>query len=67
VKAYAAEVATFGVRANIVDPGVVRTDMRAQAFPGEDPKTLPPPEAITEVFVTLAEPSCRRNGQIVAA
>lgn len=67
VKAYAAEVATFGVRANLVDPGVVRTAMRAQAFPGEKPETLPAPEAITEVFVTLAEPSCRRNGQIVAA
>jgi NAD(P)-dependent dehydrogenase (short-subunit alcohol dehydrogenase family) len=67
VRTYAAEVAEFGVRANIVDPGVVRTAMRAQAFPGEDPTTLPPPEAITEVFVTLAEPSCRRNGQIVQA
>jgi NAD(P)-dependent dehydrogenase (short-subunit alcohol dehydrogenase family) len=67
VRTYAAEVGEFGVRANIVDPGVVRTAMRAQAFPGEDPMTLPPPEAITEVFVTLAEPSCRRNGQLVQA
>jgi len=67
VRTYAAEVAEFGLRANIVDPGVVRTAMRAQAFPGEDPMTLPPPEAITEIFVTLAEPSCRRNGQVVQA
>jgi len=67
VRTYAAEVGEFGVRANIVDPGVVRTDMRAQAFPGEDPMTLPPPEAITEAFVALAEPSCRRNGQLVHA
>jgi NAD(P)-dependent dehydrogenase (short-subunit alcohol dehydrogenase family) len=67
VRTYAAEVAEFGVKANLVDPGVVRTDMRAQAFPGEDPMTLPPPEAITEIFLTLAEPSCRRNGQIVPA
>lgn len=67
VRTYAAEVGEFGVRANIVDPGVVRTEMRAQAFPGEDPMTLRPPEAITEAFVALAEPSCRRNGQIVQA
>jgi len=67
VKTYAAEVASFGIRANLVDPGVVRTALRAQAFPGEDPQTLPTPEAVTEVFVTLAEPSCRRNGQIVPA
>jgi NAD(P)-dependent dehydrogenase (short-subunit alcohol dehydrogenase family) len=65
VKTYAAEVAKFGLRANLVDPGVIRTAMRAQAFPGEDPQTLPAPEAITEVFVSLAEPSCRRNGQVV--
>ena len=67
MKTYAAEVASFGIRANLVDPGVIRTAMRAEAFPGEDPLTLPPPEAVTEVFVTLAEPSCRRNGQIVQA
>ncbi len=67
VRTYAAEVAEFGVRANVVDPGIVRTAMRAQAFPGEDPMTLPPPEAITEIFLTLAEPSCRQNGQVVRA
>jgi NAD(P)-dependent dehydrogenase (short-subunit alcohol dehydrogenase family) len=67
VRTYAAEMATFGVKANAVDPGVVRTAMRAQAFPGEDPLKLPPPEAITDIFVTLAEPSCRQNGQIVHA
>ena len=67
VRTYAAEVAEFGVKANAVDPGVVRTAMRAQAFPGEDPLTLPAPEAITDIFVTLAEPGCRRNGQIVPA
>lgn len=67
VRTYAAEVAEFGVKANVVDPGVVRTAMRAQAFPGEDPMTLPPPEAITEIFLSLAEPSCRRNGQVVHA
>lgn len=67
VRTYAAEVAEFGVKANAVDPGVIRTAMRAQAFPGEDPMRLPPPEAITDIFVSLAEPSCRRNGQIVPA
>jgi NAD(P)-dependent dehydrogenase (short-subunit alcohol dehydrogenase family) len=67
VRTYAAEVAAFGIKANAVDPGVIRTAMRAQAFPGEDPMTLPPPEAITDIFVSLAEPACRRNGQVVHA
>ena len=41
--------------------------MRAQAFPGEDPATLPPPEAVTDIFVDLAESDCERTGEIVHA
>jgi len=67
VRVYAAEVAKTAVRANLVDPGVVRTRMRAQAMPGEDPATLQAPEAITDVFVDLAEASCQRNGEVVPA
>ena len=66
-KTYAAEVERTPVRVNIVDPGVVRTRMRAEAFPGEDPMTLPAPEDITAVFVELGAAKCRRNGEIVSA
>lgn len=51
---YAAEVKTTPIRVNLLDPGAVRTRMRAKAFPGEDPGTLPAPEAIADWFVTLA-------------
>jgi NAD(P)-dependent dehydrogenase (short-subunit alcohol dehydrogenase family) len=51
---YAAEVKNTNIRVNIIDPGVVATRMRAQAFPGEDATQLPKPEAITEYFVRLA-------------
>ena len=64
---YAAEVAKTGVRVNLVNPGPTRTRMRAQAFPGEDPKTLPPPEALTDTFVALAEPSFDGHGLWIAA
>lgn len=67
VKTYAAELAKTNVRANLLDPGVVATRMRAQAFPGEDPATLRPPEAITETFVQLAEAACSLNGEVVRA
>ena len=53
------------MRANLIDPGVVRTAMRREGFPGEDPDTLPAPEAITETFVKLAEPGCMRSGEVV--
>ena len=67
VKTYAAELAKTEVRANLIDPGAVRTAMRAKAFPGEDPQSLPAPEEITERFVELAEARCARNGEVVRA
>ena len=65
VLCYAAEVTKTPLRVNLIDPGRVRTAMRARAYPGEDPNTLPPPEAITDTFVELAEPGCRHHGEIV--
>ena len=62
---YAEEVAKTNIRVNIVDPGVVRTGMRAAAMPGEDPETLPPPEAVTGTFIALASPQCNRHGEVV--
>lgn len=55
VNAYGAEVAHLGMGVTLVDPGIVRTEMRAAAFPGEKPDTLPTPESITDVFVELTE------------
>ena len=64
---YAAEVAKTSVRVNLLDPGEIRTRMRAEAMPGEDPMTLPHPDEITGAFVDLAAPDCRLNGEIVTA
>jgi NAD(P)-dependent dehydrogenase (short-subunit alcohol dehydrogenase family) len=35
VRTYAAELGKTQVRANLIDPGALRTAMRAKAFPGE--------------------------------
>ena len=64
---YANEMKNSNVRVNIVDPGAQRTRMRAHAFPGEDPETLPTPDEMTGVFVDLAEAACERTGEIVKA
>jgi NAD(P)-dependent dehydrogenase (short-subunit alcohol dehydrogenase family) len=48
------EVREFGIRANTVNPGATRTQMRAAAYPDEDPLTLPTPDEVTEVFIYLA-------------
>lgn len=67
VRTWAAEIGTTAIRANILDPGIVRTRMRAEAMPGEDPATLPPPESLAALFVELASAGCRRNGETVFA
>ena len=67
VKTYAAELVKTNVRANLIDPGAVRTAMRAKAFPGEDPQSLRTPEAIAETFVELAEAACTKNCEVVRA
>ncbi len=68
VKTYAAEVGdTTNVKANIIDPGICRTNMRAAAYPGEDPDELISPEEITDVFVHLASDDLQENGQVFKA
>jgi len=64
---YALEMKNSTVRVNVVEPGAQRTRMRAHAFPGEDPATVPAPEEMTGIFVDLAEAACDRNGEIVEA
>lgn len=50
----AAELEDRGIRVNAVDPGGMRTDMRAAAYPEEDPNTKITPEENTDVFLYLA-------------
>jgi NAD(P)-dependent dehydrogenase (short-subunit alcohol dehydrogenase family) len=67
VQTWCKEIEKTRVRANLLSPGAVRTRMRAGAFPGEDPMTVTPPEAISGVFVDLAEAACQRHGEWVKA
>ena len=67
VKIYAGEITKTRVRANLIDPGIVRTRLRVRAFPGEDPGRLPPPDSVADAFLDLALPECTRNGEVVVA
>ena len=44
------------IRINSLDPGPVRSRLRALAYPGEDPNTLPPPESVMAGFLYLMGP-----------
>jgi NAD(P)-dependent dehydrogenase (short-subunit alcohol dehydrogenase family) len=62
VRTYAAEIRQTAATANLFNPGPLRTRMRAQAVPGEDPLTLRTPEAATADIVRLLSPSFTGNG-----
>lgn len=65
---WAAELGDRDVRVYTVDPGRLRTAMRAAAYPEEDPATLPAPEQVAPAFLWLAEHGHRReSGQRVQA
>ena len=54
VASYAEEARnTSKVRVAIVDPGATRTTMRAKAYPGENPASVQPPEAVADRLVAL--------------
>ena len=55
----AAELEERGIRVNSVDPGGMRTEMRAAAYPDEDPMTKITPEENTDVFLYLASDDSR--------
>lgn len=64
-KTYAQEVQNTAVRVNLLDPGPMRTGLRAKAFPGEDRAHLAEPEAVAAFALPLLLPSMTRNGASV--
>jgi NAD(P)-dependent dehydrogenase (short-subunit alcohol dehydrogenase family) len=53
VQVLADEIGQTSVRVNSLNPGRTRTAMRRQAFPAEDPTTLPAPETVVASFLAL--------------
>jgi len=65
VLTYAAESAKTGVKINLLDPGPIRTHMRAQAVPGEDPSKLPTTAQIAPLFADMVAPAYENTGELV--
>ena len=61
VYAWADENEQTSLNVNLFDPGATRTDMRADAMPGEDPMTLPTPEDVAIHMVPMLEAAETRN------
>lgn len=61
IYAWADENEQTSLRINLFDPGATRTQMRADAMPGEDPMTLPSAEAVAQHIVPMLEESETRT------
>jgi NAD(P)-dependent dehydrogenase (short-subunit alcohol dehydrogenase family) len=54
LKSYGQEIEKLSnIKVAIIDPGATRTDMRARAYPGEDPQTVKAPDVVAQRLVTL--------------
>jgi NAD(P)-dependent dehydrogenase (short-subunit alcohol dehydrogenase family) len=64
-RTYAAEtINTSAIRVMLVNPGPLRTRMRAAAMPGEDPMTLRAPEELAPKIVALCAPGWAETGKL---
>lgn len=61
-RCWAAETLNTKLRINCVNPGATRTGMRAQAMPGEDPKSLPHPKEVAAEILPLGAPDLEQTG-----
>lgn len=67
VRSWAAETADIALRANLVDPGPVATQLRANAFPGQDPSLIAAPADVAPAIAALCEPAETRHGALILA
>jgi NAD(P)-dependent dehydrogenase (short-subunit alcohol dehydrogenase family) len=66
VLTWADELRKTRLRVNLFDPGVVRTRLRANAFPGEDPELHPLPESVAPALASLCLPTETRHGEVIS-
>ncbi len=62
VTSYSKELEVTPIKASLFNPGPTRTSLRAKAFPGEDPMTLPTPEEVATQIVQMLQPTYQENG-----
>ncbi|HHH13395.1 MAG TPA: YciK family oxidoreductase [Thiolapillus brandeum] len=63
----AEELENSPIRVNSVDPGPTRTALRKRIFPGENPETVKPPEALMPLYLWLMGPDSKgTHGQALS-
>jgi len=64
VRVWAHETASTPMRVNLFSPGPIRTRMRANVYPGEDPMSLDTPEQAAEFIVPMCAPEWSESGKL---
>lgn len=64
VRTYAAEMRQTPLKVNLLSPGPLRTGMRAQGMPGEDPMTLKTPADLAPHVLKMVDPALERSGDL---
>ena len=64
VKCYVEEIRNTSLRVNLLDPGIVRTKMRASYAPGEDPDSIDSPAILVPSILSMCSDDINYNGNI---
>ena len=64
IKVYAKECQVTNIRANLLSPGLVASNMQAEAFPGKNPEELTSPAEIAAAALPMCFQSNEANGEI---
>ena len=63
VRAWSSEMKETNLSINLYDPGATKTQMRARAYPGEDPKFLKDPDVIAKDILKICNKNFVKNGE----
>ena len=63
VRAWSSEMKETNLSINLYDPGATKTQMRARAYPGEDPKILKGPDEIAKDILKVCNKDFFKNGE----
>ena len=63
VRAWSSEMEETNLSINLYDPGATKTQMRARAYPGEDPKILKDPARIAKDILKICNKTFIKNGE----
>ena len=63
VRAWSSEMEETNLSINLYDPGATKTQMRARAYPGEDPKILKDPDEIAKDILKICNKNFIKNGE----